>query len=196
MDSMDYLTAIRNYNTRPAAPKPSRCALLVIDMQEYFRNIASPILDNVLKLIKTCRNVGMNVYFTRHGVKDPEGKGGILVEWWNHYIPYGDAEWELMKEMRPFAESIIDKNRYSAFYKTGLEEELKSKGIDEVIITGVMTNCCCETTARDAFMRDFRVFFVADANATVNVDLHICTLKTLAYGFAHVAGAEEIVKSL
>jgi nicotinamidase-related amidase len=61
---------------------------------------------------------------------------------------------------------IIDKNRYSAFWRTGLDEFLRSKNVEDVVIAGVLTNCCCETTARDAFMRDYRVFFVSDATAT------------------------------
>lgn len=57
----------------------------------------------------------------------------------------------------------------SVFWETGLDEILKSRGIAEIIITGVMTNCCCETTARDAFMRDYRVFFCFGCNSYGNL---------------------------
>lgn len=57
-----------------------------------------------------------------------------------------------------------------------------------------MTNCCCETTARDAFVHDYRVFFVADATATANRELHIASLKNLAFGFAHVIDTEQICR--
>jgi len=55
-----------------------------------------------------------------------------------------------------------------------------------------MTNLCCETKARDAFMRDFRVFFVADATATLYMELHLASLRNLAYGFAHIMDTEKI----
>jgi isochorismate hydrolase len=91
---------------------------------------------------------------------------------------------------------LIDKNRYSAFFNTGLDETLRSEGIEELIITGVMTNCCCETTARDGFVRDYRIFFISDATATANDDLHIATLKNLAYAFAHVMNSGQMNKLL
>jgi isochorismate hydrolase len=87
-------------------------------------------------------------------------------------------------------------NRYSVFQRTGLEERLRSGEIEELIITGVMTNCCCETTARDAFVKDFRVFFVSDATATANDELHIASLKNLAYGFAHIISTEQLCGQL
>jgi len=79
---------------------------------------------------------------------------------------------------------------------TGLDDILKSRGIEEIIITGVMTNCCCEPTARDAFMRDYRVFFVSDATARVNEELHLATLKNLAHVFAHVLDTESLYGGL
>jgi isochorismate hydrolase len=87
-------------------------------------------------------------------------------------------------------------NRYSVFQGTDLEERLRSGEIEELIITGVMTNCCCETTARDAFVKDFRVFFVSDATATANDELHIASLKNLAYGFAHIISTEQLCRHL
>ncbi|HSQ86804.1 MAG TPA: isochorismatase family protein [Desulfobacterales bacterium] len=87
-------------------------------------------------------------------------------------------------------------NRYSVFQGTDLEERLRSGEIEELIITGVMTNCCCETTARDAFVKDFRVFFVSDATATANDELHIASLKNLAYGFAHIISTEQLRRHL
>ncbi|KAM0923587.1 hypothetical protein ACQ4PT_005428 [Festuca glaucescens] len=75
---------------------------------------------------------------------------------------------------------------------TGLEETLRGMGVDEVIVAGVMTNLCCETTARDAFVRGFRVFFSADATATASRDLHEATLVNMAYGFAYIVDCERL----
>ncbi len=89
-------------------------------------------------------------------------------------------------------EAILDKNRYSAFFGTDLDKRLRVEGVEDLLICGVMTNCCCETTARDAFVRDYRVFFVADATATANEELHLSSLKNLAYGFAYIVNTKHI----
>ena len=193
----DYLDEIKRYNIRPGWPKPNRCALLVIDMQQYFLPVATPILGNVLSLIETCRSKDMRVIFTRHGHKDIAKDGGMLEKWWGDLIQYGSKDWELIKAIDPpDGDGILDKNRYSAFHETVLEDSLKSRKIEELIITGVLTNCCCETTARDAFVRDFRVFFVSDATATVDTDLHLASLKNLAYGFAHIVSTDGLCRQL
>ncbi len=193
----DYLNEIDQYNTRQAWPKPGRCALLVIDMQQYFLSIATPILGNVLSIIEACRSKGIRIIFTKHGHREVSKNGGMLAEWWGDLIEYGTKNWELINSLKPpDTDGIIDKNRYSVFHGTGLDESLKSRKIDELIITGVMTNCCCETTARDAFVRDYRVFFVSDATATVNDELHIASLKNLAFGFAHIVSTEQLCRYL
>lgn len=191
--SSDYLSEINQYNIRRAWPKPDRCALLVIDMQQYFLSIAAPILGNVMSVIKACKSKGVKIIFTRHGHRDISKDGGMLKKWWGDLIDYGSKDWKLIDSLKPTdTDVIVDKNRYSVFQGTGLEERLKSGEIEELIITGVMTNCCCETTARDAFVKDFRVFFVSDATATVNDGLHIASLKNLAYGFAHIISTEQL----
>lgn len=193
----DYLNEINQYNVRHAWPKPGRCALLVIDMQQYFLSIAAPILGNVLSIIEACRSVDIRTIFTRHGHKNISEDGGMLVAWWGDLIEYGSKDWELINALKPSdTDGVIDKNRYSVFHGTGLDESLRSRKIEELIITGVMTNCCCETTARDAFVRDYRVFFVSDATATANDELHVASLKNLAFGFAHIISTEQLCRYL
>jgi len=195
--SSDYLEQIADYNIRRALPKPGKCALLVIDMQQYFLPIASPIIGNVLSIIEACRAKGIRVIFTRHGHKDVKKDGGMLGKWWGDLIVYESKDWELIKGLsRQDTDVVLDKNRYSAFFGTALDESLRSRNIQEIIIIGVMTNCCCETTARDAFVHDYRVFFVSDASATVNEDLHVGSLKNLAYAFAHVVSTEDLCRQI
>ena len=90
-------------------------------------------------------------------------------------------------------DTIIKKDRYSAFYKTDLEETLRAKNIKDLVLGGVMTNLCCETTARDAFVRDFRVLFLADGTSTTTADFHLATLKNLSYGFATLMTCDQAV---
>jgi len=193
----NYLNKITEYNVREAWPAPRRCALLVIDMQQYFISIASPILGRVQSVIEACRESGMRAIFTRHGHRNLAQDGGMLGKWWGDGIMRGSKEWEVFPALSPHAsDNIIDKNRYSAFYGTDLAEHLKARKTDELIITGVMTNCCCETTARDGFVRDYRIFFVSDATAAINEELHVASLKTLAYGFAHVVDTDALCRHL
>ncbi|MDO9528092.1 MAG: isochorismatase family protein [Syntrophales bacterium] len=191
----DYLEQIRDYNVRQALPVAEKAALLVIDVQEYFRTMVEPIMKNLLALIETGREKGVKIFFTRHGHFQPDKDGGMLGKWWGDLIEYGSPEWELLGELNPSEkEPVIDKNRYSAFFNTDLDDRLRGLGIEDLIICGVMTNCCCETTARDAFVRDYRVFFAADATATANRELHLASLKNLAFGFAHIVNTVQICR--
>lgn len=193
----DYLKEISNYNIREAKPRPSKCALLVIDMQRYFQSVASPIIGKVISIIEACRSRDMRIIFTRHGHEDLSEDGGMLAEWWGDSIQYNSTDWKLMQSLQPeFSDAVIDKKRYNAFHGTNLDESLRSIRIEELIITGVLTNCCCETTAREAFVRDYRVFFASDATATVNDELHLATLKNMAFGFAHVLSTNQICDCL
>ena len=86
----------------------------------------------------------------------------MLSQWWGDYIEYGSKDWQLIKGLsQQSTHAVLDKNRYSAFFGTGLDESLRSRNIDQLIVTGVLTNCCCETTARDGFVHDYRMFLVS-----------------------------------
>lgn len=189
----DYLHQIDKYNIRQAWPVPGKAALLIIDMQFYFMALAQPIVNNVISLIDCFRANDGKILFTRHGHRDPKKDGGMLAKWWGELILYGSSDWELIDELPVHAgDTIIDKNRYSAFFSTRLDERLRAQGVEDLVICGVMTNCCCETTARDAFIRDYRVFFVGDATATANNELHVASLKNLAYGFAYIVNTKDL----
>jgi nicotinamidase-related amidase len=193
----NYLQDVELYNTRFALPDPAKSALLVIDMQEHFAALTDIIVDRVLSLLDACHFSGVHVFFTRHGHRNPAEDGGLLVEWWGEAIQYGAPDWEIVSILCPQdQDTIIDKNRYSAFYQTNLDAILRERGIEDVIICGILTNCCCETTARDAFMRDYRVFFLSDATAAVAEELHIASLKNLAYAFAHILDTDSLCRYL
>ncbi len=163
-------------------------------MQNYFLRIAGRILGNVQKLVDFFRKKGLPIVYTMHGHKDPEKDGGMLLEWWGDLIMEGSWEHKLIEGLNPLpGEKVVKKNRYSAFYGTELEAFLRGKGVTDLVITGVMTNLCCETTARDAFVRDFRVFFVEDATSTSHPDFHRATLLNISYGFGIILKTEDLV---
>jgi nicotinamidase-related amidase len=181
------------YATRVRKPDPSQAAMLVIDMQEFFRNISEPIIPTVREVISSARKAGIPVIYTQHSHKRPE-EDGILGEWWDgNLIGHGTPEAELIPEVE-FTEKdkLISKHVYSAFLNTDLDSHLRRIGRSEVIIVGVMTNLCCETTARDAFCRGYRVFFSTDATATATQEFHEATLRNLGFGFAYLVNADDL----
>ncbi|MFQ5686749.1 MAG: isochorismatase family protein [Candidatus Scalindua sp.] len=165
----DTFSQIAEYNIRQASPTSFKTALLVVDMQKYFGVIVEPIFEEVTSLIRGCRKNGIKVLFTRHGHKSKIG-GSMMSKWWEDLIKYGSEEWEIIDGIEAFP--------------------------DDIIITGVLTNCCIDTTARSAFGHDYGVFVVGDACATVAEELYIATLKNLAYGFAYVADTETMLDFL
>ena len=182
---------------RQAPVRREKSALLVIDMQNYFWGIVESIIENLSRTIDMCRKVNVPVLFTQHGYDDPEKDSGMLGQWWDDPIIVGTDKWELIPQVAPREdEKVFSKMRYSAFYGTDLEQYLKSRGMKNIIIGGVMTNLCCETTARDAFIRDFRVFFLVDGTATISQAYHFATLHNLAYGFAYLKRCEEVIEEL
>jgi isochorismate hydrolase len=90
---------------------------------------------------------------------------------------------------------IIVKNQYDAFYNTDLEEYIRSKNIEQLIITGVLTNLCCETTARSAFVKGFEVLFPIDATAAYNREFHLSTFRNLGFGFCPILKTSDLINS-
>ncbi|CAA0837038.1 Nicotinamidase 2 [Striga hermonthica] len=174
-------SSYEKFETRRRNPDPRSAALLVIDIQNYFDSVARPILSTLNATIDLCRRTSVPILFTRHRHKPPADES-TLFEWWDGDLIFdGTLESQLIPDLhREEADPLILKDTYSAFI-----ERLKEMGVKEVIVCGVMTNLCCETTARDAFVRGFRVFFSTDATATSSSELHGATLMNLAYGFAY-----------
>jgi nicotinamidase-related amidase len=202
-----WLDTVAAHNRTSLQLERSRAALLVIDMQTFFMDPASPsftcgglaILPNVRGLIESFRSTDRPVIFTRHAHRPDGSDAGLMSWWWKGMCREGMPESEIVPELAPRAgEQVVVKRRYSAFYNTDLETVLRCQGIRDLAITGIMTNMCCETTARDAYMRDHRVFFPADGNGSVTEDMHVASLVNLAFGFAVIetcAGISEAVRS-
>lgn len=168
---------------------PDKSALLIIDMQEYFLNPSShafipssaTILSGVKKLISIYSKKNLPVIFTLHS--NTNENAGLMRKWWPDLLREGYAESLLAKELNSSDGIIVKKNQYDAFYNTNLENILKSKNISQVIVCGVLTNICCETTARSAFVRGFETFFAIDGTAAYTEEHHMATILNLSYGF-------------
>jgi nicotinamidase-related amidase len=178
-------------------------ALLVIDVQnEYFTGrlrVTYPpgSLSHILQAMDAAHVAGLPVIIIRHGNPGP----GAAT-----FIP-GTNEYELHPEVnrRP-RDMIIDKTFPGSFTDTGLDAWLNEKGITSLTIAGYMTQMCCDTTARQAFHRGYRVEFLSDATGTLSTansagsvsdkDLHRVTLVTQQMKFSRVMTTIEWIASL
>ena len=200
-----WLARVAPYNRNELQLDAQTSALLVVDMQNQFISRGAPlylpagatIIPQVAKTIAAFRNAGRPVIFTRH-VHHPEGiDAGIMGWWWDDMIIEGSPESEIHPDLAPSTtEKVVCKHRYSAFYNTDLETVLRIHKIADLVVCGVMTNLCCESTTRDAFYRDYRVFFLADGTATLTEEMHVAALLNLAYGFAVVSRVKDIISSV
>ena len=108
----------------------------------------------------------------------------------------GHPDHELNSELDvQVGDPIVDKDRFSAFIQgaSNLEALLRDRGIDTVLVVGTNTNVCCESTARDAMMRDFKTFMVEDANAAIDDQEHIDGLRTFVQVFGDVITTDEAI---
>jgi len=200
-----WLERIRPYNQHAMRLNPAACALLVVDMQRFFLDEESPtftcggaaILPGVARLVNAFRRTNRPVIFTRH-VHHPGGlDSGIMGWWWKGKCLEGSPESEVHPALAPLpGEKEVFKHRYSAFYNTDLETVLRCLKIEDLVVAGIMTNLCCESTARDAYYRDYRVFFPADGTGAINEEMHLASLLNLAFGFAYVTTCADIAGQL
>ena len=177
-------------------------ALLVLDMQRFFLQDSShafipsapTIVPGITRLIEAYRDADRPIFFTQHLNTDKNAQ--LMSKWWRDLIRPQDPLASIIDELDTSTGTVIIKSQYDAFYGTTLSELLQADHIAQVVICGVMTNLCCETTARSAFVRGFEVFFPVDATATYHADFHLASLKNLAFGFAQLTTIADITRRL
>jgi len=181
------------------SPDISRCALIILDMQRYFTRPDSnayipssdAIIPGILSLERHFRSLGLPIFYTRH--INNNKNAGMMGKWWNKLISEDNPDSLLHERLSPKKEEIFNKSQYDAFLKTDLEESLRMAEINKVMIAGVMTHLCCETTARSAFCRGFEVLFCGNATSTYNEDFHKASLLNLSHGFAKIIDIYDII---
>jgi nicotinamidase-related amidase len=196
------------------AVNPRKLALVNVDLQNVFVEgtpVSAPdgpaVVARVNKLAATCRKAGVLVIHTAH-VTRPDGSnvgvmGEIIPPTREGMIAKGSFLAAFHKDLKIEPDDIVlDKPRFGAFHGTDLELILRGRGIDSVIITGIATNVCAETTAREAAVRDFRVFFLSDGTSTADIDgvprdvLQKATLAVLRTAFAQVLTVDEMIDKI
>ncbi len=195
---------------------PARTALVAIDLQNAFTRPdqvfgnphACDIIPAVNRLAAAQRKAGGTVVWTRQTIsREPPA---AYPSW--HYDETDPFVARALAALMAGAEGhalhaelevaptdlIVDKYRYSAFIRHGsdLDERLRARGVDTLLIAGTLTNVCCESTARDAYMLGYRVLFAADATAAVTDVEHNAALLNLALNFADVRDTATLLAML
>lgn len=193
---------------------PERMALVNIDMQVAFVEgtpLSAPngvaLVPTVNRLAEACRKAGIMVIHTRH-VTRPDGSnlgtmGELIDAVREGYIMEGSETAELHSgvEVEP-SDIILNKPRYGAFTGTDLDNLLRANGIDTIIVSGICTNICCETTTREAGMRDYHVFFMEDGTETFPAggltveDIKKAVHTTVGLAFANVVPVDEMIRRI
>jgi ureidoacrylate peracid hydrolase len=188
---------------------PGRSALLIIDMNKAFVGKGAPLevpkaIDNVpriKKLLHTCRELQIPVIHVSHAFRKDGRDRGYMYEFWpvlkEGVLEEGAEGTEVYPDIAPIeGESLITKHRYSAWFGTDLDIVVRNLGVDTLIICGTTTDRCTGLTAYEAFMRDLKVVFPADANATFQDEVHAAMLTSLDMGGAMIVKTEELIKQL
>lgn len=189
-----------------------KTALLVIDMQEFFRPMVTKSLANVVKLCSYFTRSSMPVVFTQHGHSQQElttvPSPNQLVRKWGPEgsIATGSPDWELLPELSKFLPEAgaqsgqfprrVAKNTYDAFLNSDMARILESTHIERVVVCGVMTDCCCDTTARSAFNRGYETWLVHDACGSANKTQHEAGLRGFEFAFGEVLGTDQVMSRL
>jgi ureidoacrylate peracid hydrolase len=205
-------------NTLSEKVDPRHAALVLVDVQNDFcaeggamhrdgrdLSLVTAMIPRLERLVEAARaaqvrcvwirclyNTGPNHYLSEVWLEQAKRRrNGAYVQ----YPVCEDKEWNgdfFRVRPRP-DEVIITKHRYGAFEGTDLDLVLRSQGIRTVIMTGVATNVCVETTARQAFLRDYYVVFTSDCSATYSQAAHDATLYNIDQFFGEVVTSEQVM---
>jgi ureidoacrylate peracid hydrolase len=192
---------------------PRYAALIVVDVQNDFVSpegsagkrgddvgAAMAMIPNLTVLIDQARKVGFTVVYIRTTHSDwtdtaswiyrTSQKSGL------NTCREGTWGAEFYDGIAPLpSERVVIKHRYSAFINTDLNTVLKARGIQSILVCGVATNVCVETTARDGYMYDYYVTMIDDCSAAYDAKLHMSTLENIRRHFGLVASSHQIIES-
>lgn len=205
------------------APNRATAALVIVDMQyasghregalgrrmrdegsnltDYrFDRIEQLVIPNILLLAPLFRAGGGEVVYITQGSERPDCADAPphMRKFYASTANYaGSCEHEILDELAPeLSDLIVNKRSIGAFASTGIDHMLRSLGREQLYMTGISTNMCVETTAREAADRGYAVTLVEDACATTHADLHEGTLRNFARLFGRVSSTAEVLAEL
>jgi ureidoacrylate peracid hydrolase len=185
---------------------PARMALVFTDIQNVFVEGFAPdglvVLERIKRLARVCREAGIAVFHLRQTIPAGLDGGGLgIVN--NGFLERDSTTASFHKDLvRVSADNFSEKPHYGGFLDTNLELLLRRRGVDTIIITGIETNVCCETIAREAMERNFRVFFISDGITTeggevlTGEEVQRASRDTLGNNFAQVLTVDEMIQKI
>jgi ureidoacrylate peracid hydrolase len=196
---------------------PARTALVVVDMQNAFMlpgvahslcPMAQEIVPNINRLAQAVRATGGTVFWIKTTFTEES------LRTWSTYFEMttpqrvakriealtadslGHELWSGL-DVRP-QDPIVEKNRFSAFIQgsSDLAAALRARGLDTILVTGTVTNVCCESTARDAMMLNFKTIMVTDGNAAATDEDHVASLIAFYLTFGDIMSTDMLIGCL
>ena len=195
---------------KPWEFNPKKTVLLIIDLQNDFCDPEkgkfwlpgnTKMMPRMKKLLEYCRSRGIMTIFTAHQ-SHPSGRDLGLM---HAYLPpletsliEGDDGVKIWHEIEPRSDEwvINHKRRYDSFWETGLDDVLRTRESDTIILTGCCTNYCSSTTCRSGMQRGYKIAFLSDCNASDDPAVHEEVCKTMNRGFARVMSTEQCIAEL
>jgi ureidoacrylate peracid hydrolase len=189
-------------------------ALLVIDMQNGFchpdaamaaleidASACTAAAGGCATLIEAAHSAGVPVIYTQYVYQPDYSDGGRYIAEKQPVlkkigaIAAGSWDAEILEELAPEpGDHVITKNRFSAFYSPELEPLLERLGTQSLVVCGVTTNMCVESTVRDAAQRDYRVFVAADATGELDEERHRVALQAIEFNFGWVVDVADVLE--
>ncbi|HUT80306.1 MAG TPA: isochorismatase family cysteine hydrolase [Candidatus Bathyarchaeia archaeon] len=179
-----------------------RTALMIIDMQEYFLNpishaylpAARTIIEPIKKLQKAFMDNGKAIFFTKYGLHSDDEDMSIMTRWWNGSLNVEDPMYAIVHDFDTNEAWTFNKPTYDTFVRTNFSYILSKLKYTSLVITGVTTHLCCESTARSAFNNDIEVYLPIDCMATYTEELHLNSLKAASHGFGIPTTSYELLE--
>ena len=190
---MQYLDAHKDYGIFLNARKKG-----IREAMNYYRDRLELIVPNIARLQKAFRRKGMEVIQTKIASLTLDGRErsrghrdkGI-------FAPKGSKDAEILKELRPMENEIVfPKTASGVFNSTAIDQILRNLGVENLVVTGVVTNNCVENAVRDACDRGYAVILVEDGCATVTEELHLAAIRAMRDHFAKIKTTAEVIKML
>ena len=228
----DRYTALqRHRNAAPLTLDPNTTALVLIDMQEYFLDPASPfsraceaavpgvlshfqergrgvVEPSLRRLLDVFRARGLRVVYTTVASELPDGSDLMPIFRERNAAnraavgdaaipPRADPWARIVRSLEPQpGELVVNKTTYGTFSSTGLDHRLRALGISSLVVGGVVTNVCVETTARDAADRGYQVVLLDDGCAAFSPEIHEATMLSFQGPFGRVRRTDEVLALL
>jgi ureidoacrylate peracid hydrolase len=190
-------------------------ALLIIDMQNAFISKEGSLskmgldtsrtlnaIEPIEQLRREFKKEGRPVIYTQHTHRADRADAGLMVKVFPPIMDLGhcvEGTWdgEIIDELKPEeGDYVVKKHRFSGFYNSQLDEVLRGLDVRTLVVAGVATNICVESTVRDAFYRDYNVFVPRETTASYTEEQEQGAFGNFEFAFARVLSLEKMINKL